>query len=78
MYNIFWWIRQVLLVLVACFFLVFGVHVLIMAYQLKDPFNFIMTFFASNLMILISATLVLGFIIRMVRAYKNSGKDSEQ
>ncbi len=77
MYDIFWWIRQVLLVLVGCFFLAFGVHVLIMAYQLKDPFNFIMTFFASNLIILISATLLLGFIIRMVKAYKNSGKEEE-
>jgi hypothetical protein len=77
MYNVFWWIRQVLLVLAGCFFLAFGIHVLIMAYQLKDPFNFIMTFFASNLIILISATLVLGFIIRMVKAYKNSGKEEE-
>ncbi len=78
MYNAFWWIRQVILVLVGCFFLVFGIHILIAAYYLKDPFNFIMTFFASNLIILISATLVLGFIIRMVRAYKNSEKDSDQ
>jgi len=77
MYNVFWWIRQVLLVLAGCFFLAFGIHVLIVAYQLKDPFNFIMTFFASNLIILISATLVLGFIIRMVKAYKNSGKEIE-
>ena len=72
MFNTFWWIRQVILVMVGCFFLVFGVHVLIAAYQLKDPFNFIMTFFASNLIILISATLVAGFIIRMVKAYKMS------
>ena len=72
MFNAFWWIRQVILVMVGCFFLVFGVQVLIAAYQLKDPFNFIMTFFASNLIILISATLVAGFIIRMVKAYKMS------
>ena len=77
MYNAFWWIRQVILVVVGCFFLLFGIHVLIAAYQLKDPFTFIMTFFASNLMILISATLVVGFIIRMVKAYKNSGKEEE-
>ena len=32
---------------------------LISAYKLKDPYSFIMAFFASNLMILISATLVL-------------------
>ena len=72
MYGVFWWIRQVILVLVGCFFLFFGINILIAAYQLKDPFSFIMTFFASNLMILISATLVLGFIIRMVRVYKQS------
>ena len=72
MYGVFWWIRQVILVLVGCFFLFFGISILIVAYQLKDPFSFIMTFFASNLMILISATLVLGFIIRMVRVYKQS------
>jgi len=72
MNNAFWWIRQVILVLVGCFFLFFGINILIAAYQLKDPFSFIMTFFASNLMILISATLVLGFIIRMVRVYRKS------
>ena len=72
MYGFFWWIRQVILVLVGCFFLFFGINILIAAYKLKDPFSFIMTFFASNLMILISATLVLGFILRMVRVYKAS------
>jgi len=72
MHDVFWWIRQVILVLVGCFFLVFGVHVLIAAYGLGDPFSFIMTFFASNLIILISATLVIGFIIRMVKAYKHA------
>jgi hypothetical protein len=72
MNNAFWWIRQVILVLVGCFFLFFGINILIAAYKLKDPFSFVMTFFASNLMILISATLVLGFIIRMVRVYKQS------
>ncbi len=72
MYGFFWWIRQVILVLVGCFFLFFGINILIAAYQLKDPFSFVMTFFASNLMILISATLVLGFIIRMVRVYRAS------
>jgi hypothetical protein len=51
-----------------CFFILFGVHVLIAAYELKDPFLFVMTFFASNLIILISAVLTLGFVIRLVRS----------
>jgi hypothetical protein len=70
MYSIFWWVRQVLLILAGCFFLTFGIHVLIAAYKLKDPYSFIMAFFASNLIMLISATLILGFILRMVKVYR--------
>ena len=73
----FWWLRQIVLVLAGCFFMALGVHTLILAYHLNDPFSFIMTFFASNLMILISATLVAGFIIRMVRVYKKSKTTEE-
>ena len=58
-------------------FFVFGINVLIAAYQLKDPFSFIMTFFASNLIILISATLVAGFVIRMVKAYEDSRNNGD-
>jgi len=61
-----------MLTLAACFFVVFGIYVLIGAYTLKDPYSFILTFFASNLMILISATLLLGFVLRMIRVYKLS------
>lgn len=72
MVGLFWWVRQALLTLAACFFLLFGIHVLISAYTLKDPYSFIMTFFASNLIILISATLLLGFVLRMIRVYRLS------
>ena len=67
MYGFFWWLRQIALVLAGYFFLVFGIHVLVASYSLKDPYSFIMAFFASNLIILISATLILGFVIRMIR-----------
>jgi hypothetical protein len=70
MYTVFWWLRQVILVLAGCFFLMFGIHVLIAAYQLKDPYSFIMAFFASNFIILISATLILGFVLRMIKVYR--------
>ena len=70
MYRFFWWFRQGLLVLAGCFFLIFGIHMLIAAYDLKDPYSFVMVFFASNLIILISATLVVGFVLRMIRVYR--------
>ncbi|MGE5842135.1 MAG: hypothetical protein ACM335_07650 [Deltaproteobacteria bacterium] len=50
--------------LVELFFLLFGVYLLILAYRLPDPLSFIMTFFASNLIILISAVLLLGLVLK--------------
>ena len=60
------------------FFLLFGVLILIGDYQLKDPFSFILTFFASNLIILISAALVFVFIYRMKMFYRKSNQEIDQ
>jgi hypothetical protein len=77
--GIFWWIRQVILILLGSFFLFFGIHLLIVAYRLNDPAWFIMTFFASNLIILISAALLIGFVVQVVTFLKSSKiqKDAE-
>lgn len=69
-----WWIKQGLLLLLAGFFLMFGIDLLLAAYKLKDPFAFIMTFFASNLIILINGALLTGFVCRMITAYKRYKK----
>ena len=74
MSNLFWWIRQCVLISVGAFFLYFGVRLLISAYELNDPFTFLMTFFASNFIILISGTLIIGFAYRMITVYRNSKK----
>ena len=68
--RIVWWIGQCLLVLVAAFFLIFGISLFIASYKLANPFYFIMTVFGSNLMILISAALLIGFILRMINVFK--------
>ena len=52
---------------IACFFVFFGISLLVAAYSLGDPFSFIMTFFAASLIILISAVMVMGFVVRMRR-----------
>ncbi len=62
-----WWLLQILLSAVCCFFLLFGIDLLIGSYQLKDPYSFIMTFFSSSFIILISLALFVSFIIKMVR-----------
>ena len=67
-----WWVIQVVLALVAIFFILFGIDLLIMAYRITDPFSFIMTFFASNLIILISTTLLLGFVLKIVTTLRKT------
>ena len=66
----FWWTWQVVLILVAAFFLYYGIELLIYSYELKEPPTFLMTFFASNLIILISAALIFGFAYRMISVYR--------
>ncbi|MBW1698447.1 MAG: hypothetical protein JRH18_13320 [Deltaproteobacteria bacterium] len=70
--ELFWWIRQIVLIFLGCGFLLFGVQVLIAAYGLKDPVSFILTFFGSNLMILISAVLLIGFVNRIWLVLRNA------
>jgi len=80
MSGIIWWIRQLVLILLGSFFLYYGVKLLIASYELNDPFTFLMTFFASNFIILISAALVVGFAYRMVAVYrqpKAGGSDGD-
>ncbi|MEE9497136.1 MAG: hypothetical protein V3V39_11470 [Desulfobacterales bacterium] len=69
-----WWIRQIILILIAGFYLILGIQLLVSAYQLNNPGNFILTFYASNFMILISCALLVGFIYRLVVTYRRLKK----
>jgi nitrogen fixation/metabolism regulation signal transduction histidine kinase len=68
-------VLNLILSLIAIFFILFGINLLYMAYQILDPFSFVITFFASNLIILISATLLLGFILRIVETLKKERQE---
>jgi len=72
-----WLATLVVLALIAIFFIVFGIDLLFIAYQITEPFSFVMTFFASNLIILISATLLLIFVLKIVATIRRS-KDGEE
>ena len=68
-------LKLILLLAVGIFFLMVGILLLISAYQLTNPFAFIITFFASNLMILISAILSIGFALQFIKACR--GRNTE-
>ena len=63
-------IKLVALLLISLFFITFGVLLLISAYALNNPFEFIITFFAASFIILISAALCLGFVMQLIRLFK--------
>ena len=71
----YWWIRQIILIAIGGFYLFFGIQLLISAYQLNDPTSFIFTFYASNFIILFSGALLVGFIYRLARAYRQLKND---
>ena len=65
-----WWVKQIILIVLGGFYLYFGINLLLASYQLNNPFYFLMTFFASNFIILISAALLIGFAYRLIVAYR--------
>ena len=65
-----WWIFQLTMLGLSIFFMLFGFDLLRASYDFKDPFSFIMTFFAASFILLISTTLGICFIIKMIRAVK--------
>lgn len=75
--SLFWCLKQILLTAIACFFVYFGIAMLVGAYSLKDPFSFIMTFFGASLMILISIVMAMAFLVRMGQAWKMSRSASD-
>lgn len=75
LYNL----KLILLLIIGIFFLIVGILLLVSSYQLNNPYAFIITLFASNLMILISATLVLGFALRLFKGHgSHSHKSKDQ
>jgi hypothetical protein len=71
----FWWARFVFFAAVAVFFLEFGIEEMVRAYRTQNPYDFLGTFFAASFIILISGTLLVAFIWRMVlRAREKTGE----
>lgn len=65
-----WWSCQAGLIMFAGFFLVFGIQLCIAAYHLDNPYFFILTFFSSNLIILISGAILIGLVLRIISVYR--------
>lgn len=70
-----WWIKITLIGTLSVFFLTFAIFNLISAYQLKNPWEFVMTFFSQCLMLMISA---VGIIYSTIQLYYFAKKDKAE
>ena len=67
MNTFFWWISKLLIGLASLFFLARGIDVLVHSYSLNNPAEFIMYFFSSSMLILVSAVGVIYCTVRIFR-----------
>ena len=64
--TLVWWTVAAASAILSIFFLFVGISLCRAAYGLKHPYQFILTFFSSNLIILISVVIFLGVVLRMI------------
>ena len=64
--TLVWWTVAAASAILSIFFLFMGISLCRAAYELEHPYQFILTFFSSNLIILISVVILLGVVLRMV------------
>ncbi len=70
------WIKNIFLGCGGLFFFFQGIGMLRTAYSLRSPHEFIMSFFASSLIILISAVAILYLLVRLalvLKKWRNGG-----
>jgi hypothetical protein len=67
---LFWWARFIFFSALAVFFLEFGIEEMARAYKLKNPSVFLASFFSSSFIILISGTLLVAFVWKMVLRFR--------
>jgi hypothetical protein len=66
MKKLLWWTACGASAILSIFFLFVGISLCIASYKLNHPHEFILTFFASNLIILISVVIIAAVIIRVI------------
>lgn len=66
MKTYFWWFKHAAMAILSIVFLILGVETLVASYRLANPLNFIMVFFSSNLIILIS---LIGILYPVLQVY---------
>ena len=68
--SLVWWAVQALIAVFSLGVVFLGIDLCRAAFHLQDPYHFILTLFASNLIILVGAALCAGIIVRTISRLK--------
>jgi predicted membrane protein len=68
----FWWGKMAVVTVISLFFFLLGIDSLISSYRSTSPHVFVMGFFSSNLMIMISAVGIIYPAVNIYRRYRPS------
>ncbi|HQL00415.1 MAG TPA: hypothetical protein PK090_06560 [Smithellaceae bacterium] len=69
------WVRNVVVLLLSIFFLVFGIHLLVGAFSLTNPFEFVMTIFSASFVILFCLVGIVYVVFRILPRKPDNGLD---
>ncbi len=75
--KVVWWLLNASGMALSVFFLFFGINLCLASFKLDHPHQFILTFFSSNFIILISVVILAGLSVRMITRLRH-GKSSER
>lgn len=70
MNTFFWWTSKLVIGMASLFFFARGIDVLVFSYTLNNPLEFLMYFFSSSMLILVSAVGVIYCGFRVFRRIK--------
>ena len=74
--SLSWWIKNIVIAILAVFFLSLSIVNLISAYELKNPAEFVMVFFGQSLLLMVSVVGILYAILQVYYYVKKDKSDS--
>ncbi len=73
-----WWFKIVFIGTASIFFLIFGINSMIAAYKMKNALEFVMIFFSSSLIILVSLVGIIYPVFQIHALYNHKNEIKEQ
>jgi predicted RND superfamily exporter protein len=72
------WIKNIAVLALSLFFLVYGINIMFGAFKLNNPLEFVMSFFSASLLILVCLVGIVYFIFRFFPQKHQNGFDENE